>query len=95
MITETTTGKVGTTGKTAALRSVQQLHFALIDLGLYLNTHPDCEEALALYEKTRHMYVASKKKYEEFFGPLTYEGVNTEKDKWSWINDPWPWEGEY
>ena len=37
---------------------------------------------------------AAKAKYEECYGPLTIEGVDTEKDGWSWINGPWPWEGE-
>ena len=76
------------------LRRIQQLNFTMIDLGLYLNTHKDCEEALILYGKVQLMHAAAKAKYEECYGPLTIEGVDTEKDGWSWINGPWPWEGE-
>lgn len=84
----------GMNDRTAALRKIQQLNFAMIELGLYLNTHPECEEALALFDKVQCMHASAKAKYEECYGPLTYEGVNTEKDGWSWVKGPWPWEGE-
>lgn len=77
-----------------ALRKVQQLNFAMIELGLYLNNQPECEKALDLYDKVKCMYQDAKERYETEFGPLNYEGVNTKKDGWSWINEPWPWEGE-
>ena len=32
--------------------------------------------------------------YENNYGPLTYDGVNTNRDGWSWVCGPWPWEGE-
>lgn len=77
-----------------ALRKVQELHFAMIDLALFLNTHPCDEEALALYDRLQIMHACAKSKYEECYGPLNYEGVIPEKDGWSWIDGPWPWEGE-
>ena len=80
--------------KTKALRRIQELNFAMIELALFLNTHPCDENALSLYEKVQMMHAAAKAKYEECYGPLTYEGVNTEKDEWSWVKGPWPWEGE-
>ncbi|MFQ8602214.1 MAG: spore coat protein CotJB [Anaerovoracaceae bacterium] len=82
-------------GKNDMLRMIQQLNFTMIELGLFLNNQPDCQNALALYERTRLMYIDARREYENLYGPLTYDGVNTERDGWSWINDPWPWEGEY
>lgn len=84
----------GRENKTKTLRRIQQLNFAMIELGLYLNNQPDCEEALALFDKVKCLHDDAKAKYEEAYGPLTYEGVKTKKDGWSWINDPWPWKGE-
>lgn len=81
-------------GKTKALRRVQELNFAMIELALFLNTHPCDENALCIYEKVQLMHAAAKAKYEECYGPLTYEGVNTAKNEWSWVKGPWPWEGE-
>jgi len=76
------------------LRQIQELNFAMIELGLYLNNQPDCENALDLYEKVSCLHADAKEKYEYAYGPLTYEGVDTKRDGWSWINGPWPWEGE-
>ncbi len=75
------------------LKQIQQLNFMMIELGLYLNNQPECGEALQLYDKARADYLKARKEYEEQFGPLTYDGVNTKFDGWSWLNGPWPWEG--
>ena len=76
------------------LKKIQQLNFAMIDTGLYLNNQPDCKEALALYDRIRMAYLCAKKEYEDQYGPLTYDGVNTKHDGWSWLHGPWPWNGE-
>lgn len=80
--------------RTEMLKKVQQLHFVLIDAGLYLNNAPDTEKALELFHKYQEMYIAAKQEYEDRFGPLCYEGINIERDGWSWIQSPWPWEVE-
>lgn len=76
------------------LEKVQQLNFVMIDVGLYLNNQPDCPAALALYDKYQALHEQAKKEYEDAFGPLTCSGVNVERDGWSWIKKPWPWEVE-
>ena len=81
--------------KNDMLRRIQQLNFTMIELGLFLNNQPECENALADYNRIRLMYIDAKREYENVYGPLTYDGVNTERDGWSWVDDPWPWEGEY
>ncbi|MBR1993868.1 MAG: spore coat protein CotJB, partial [Firmicutes bacterium] len=45
--------------KKEALRKVQELHFAMIELALFLNTHPCDEEALALYGKVQMMHAGA------------------------------------
>lgn len=84
----------GMSERAKLLRKIQQLNFAMIELALYLNNHTDCEEALELYDKVQRLHAEAKEKYEENYGPLTYEGINTKKDGWSWLEEPWPWEGE-
>ena len=79
--------------KMEKMKLIQELGFVLTELGLYLNSHPDSSEALARFESTRGVYVNAKNEYENLYGPLTYDGVNTVRDGWSWINSPWPWEG--
>lgn len=80
--------------RAVAMRKIQQLGFAMTELGLYLNNQPCCKEALSLFCSVQHTYEKARKEYERKFGPLTYEGIKSEIDGWSWINDPWPWQGE-
>lgn len=80
--------------KAEMLKKVQQLYFVMIDAGLYLNNAPDTSAALALFHKYQALYKEAKQEYEDRFGPLCYEGINIERDGWSWIQSPWPWEVE-
>lgn len=75
------------------LKRVQMLEFVLIDVNLFLNTHPDCEAALNFYGKYQALHKQAVDEYEKNFGPITAAGVNVEEG-WSWINNPWPWEME-
>ena len=70
------------------LRNLSSVQFALWELHLYLDTHPNDLEAIALHEKYEVKYMKLKKDYEEKFGPLTPtvgEGVD-------WLKNPWPWD---
>ncbi len=73
------------------MKLIQATNFAVIEMALYLDTHPDCPCGLATY----HDYNATLKKavniYERRFEPLTIYGVHC-KDNWSWGNEPWPWQ---
>lgn len=75
------------------LRKVQMLGFVLVDVNLFLNTHPDNTAALNFYDKYNALYQQAVAEFEENYGPLCATGVNVE-DGWSWINNPWPWEME-
>lgn len=76
------------------MREIQQLNFQMIEAGLYLDNQPCCQDAQEAFRQYQKEYRRARKEYEERFGPLTYDGVDTEKDGWSWICGPWPWEGE-
>jgi spore coat protein JB len=75
------------------MRKVQMLSFVLVDVGLFLDTHPYDEAALRFFDKYRALYDSALAEYEETYGPLTRAGVDID-DGWSWINNPWPWEME-
>jgi len=80
--------------KNDLMKKIRQLDFAMIELGLYLDNHPDCSEALEIYDKVSLSYLCAKREYENQYGPLCYDGVDTAKNGWTWIEGPWPWEGE-
>lgn len=79
------------TPKHKLLRAIQMYSFALDEIRIYLDTHPNCKEGLEYFHKYKDMKEAAVKEYNRRFGPLTSEQVNS-REKWTWISDPWPWE---
>lgn len=76
------------------LREIQQLNFQMIEAGLFLNNQPCCQEAQEAFQMYQREHRKAREEYEQRFGPLTYDGVDTARDGWSWVCGPWPWEGE-
>lgn len=73
-----------------ALCELMALGFAVTELGLYLDTHQDDKEALALYVDYVNLMKEGKKRYEATYGPLQQTSVTTAG--YTWLNNPWPWE---
>ena len=69
----------------------RSLRFAQVDLGLFLDSHPDDPEALATYRELMREAEAVKKKYAASYGPLT-PGAGSSGDYWDWVATPFPWE---
>ncbi len=74
------------------LEWVQMLSFCVVDMQLYLDTHPEDKEAFEYFQEAVEMYEKAKKKFEESFGPLTATSAAM-YDKWTWSDMPLPWEG--
>ena len=72
------------------LCQLMALHFSLIDLNLYLDTHPNDCDTIETYKDLEKEYTALKKEFEETYGTLTPGTI--QKNQWTWISDPWPWE---
>ncbi|MCI8273509.1 MAG: spore coat protein CotJB [Clostridia bacterium] len=71
------------------MERIKCLNFAIIELGLYLDTHPDDEKALCLHRKYCKEYRDLTDKYQKVYGPLT---IKFPCNKWRWLEEPWPWE---
>ena len=71
---------------------VQMLCFCVLDMQLYLDTHPEDEEAFCYFKEVVEMYEKAKKKYEENCGPLTAT-ASAEHGQFTWADMPLPWEG--
>lgn len=74
------------------LNQWQEYDFALIDLDLYLDTHPNDSKAIQLYNNYLKMKEQICKKYESMYGPLTLNSSDFNQNNWVWIRSPWPWE---
>lgn len=66
--------------------------FCILDITLYLDTHPEDEEALEYFNYYNTMRNQAMKDYNDNFGPLVLENFQPE-NKWCWALQPWPWEG--
>jgi spore coat protein JB len=73
------------------LYQITILDFVAVDLQLFLNTHPQCTEALQMYNNTIEAANSEKAQYEKKYGPLT--GFRTQNTPdYTWLNEPWPWQ---
>lgn len=75
------------------LKYIYTVSFAMDDTVLYLDTHPTDKIALEYYTKCKMIRDQAVKEYTTHFGPLTDDNVNV-TNKWTWIENPWPWEME-
>jgi len=74
-----------------ALVELMALDFAIDELGLYLTTHADDQEALRLYWSYIKLSCEGREKYQKMYGPLLQTDL-TPEDGFAWLKDPWPWE---
>lgn len=75
-----------------ALMTVQAYEFALVEVGLFLNTHPDDQTALAYFRQYRDMKHKAESEYTRMYGPIVMDHPDADLSTWKWIDNPWPWE---
>lgn len=76
------------------LQRISALDFYIIDLHLYLDTHPDDDEALMLYNDSVKKVKELRDEYNRLYGMLLANN-STSKQPWQWIDDPWPWQKSF
>jgi len=74
------------------LLEIQRLEFTAVDLNLYLDTHPDDQQALNLYNSVVSQLKQYIEAYEQCYGPLFNFGMSSSQYPWQWIKSPWPWD---
>lgn len=72
------------------IKQLKEYRFSIIDLGLYLDTHPDDKKAICLHKEYTNKFRRLSDQYEKIYGPLT---IMFPCNKWRWLEEPWPWEG--
>ena len=70
---------------------ITELSFAMDELRLFLDTHPDCGDALALMNDLQRQRAEAVAEFEAQFGPLSSYG-NVDCGDWKWVQGPWPWQ---
>lgn len=74
-----------------ALGQIQELGFALRELGLYLDTHASDMEAAALLNQYAERYEDAVQQYQQNGGNLT-QLQSAMSGTYEWLRDPWPWD---
>ena len=73
------------------LTELDAVSFSLLDIMMYLDTHPTDADALEAKERYADAAAKLRRRYEENDGPRT-ASKSGNGDCWEWIKDPWPWE---
>ena len=76
--------------KEELLQNIRCLEFAVNELALYLDTHPEDRKALCLHKKYCNELKTLRDMYQKVYGPLC---ITYPCNKWRWLEEPWPWEG--
>lgn len=71
----------------SCLCKIMAVRFAIWDLHLYLDTHPDDEEKLCLLNSYKEKYAAMLPEFESNYGPISIASGSG----CSWVKTPFPW----
>lgn len=75
--------------KEKCMLEIQKLSLAKQDLKLYLDIYPNNVSLINMFNEYEQEYKRIKKEFEEKYYLLDPKG---KKDKWTWIDNNWPWE---
>ena len=77
--------------KEEALLNLNQICFVMHELNLYLDVHPEDNNALNMFVNYENTYNNLLRDYEQKYGPINVNSVpNT--TPFSWVNTNFPWE---
>ncbi|KZN98947.1 spore coat protein CotJB [Pseudobacillus badius] len=74
------------------LEEIQAVDFVIVELVLYLHTHPDDLEAVKQYNEYVKLSKGLKKEFEKKYGALTSFGYSYARYPFDYKEAPWPWQ---
>ena len=78
--------------KEQLLTNIGVVSFTLVEIGEFLDTHPDDRKALEYYQHYLQICNQLKKEFASKYYPLCMDEVVCDKE-WTWGQAPLPWEG--
>lgn len=78
--------------KEQMLKDIGIVDFTLVELALYLDTHPFDRSAMEYFNHYSRMKNQLVKEFSQKFFPLTKDMAESNKE-WRWGMAPLPWEG--
>ena len=80
------------TNQEKELLKIQEISFAAHELNLYLDTHPDDQSMIRLFNDYRIQVNDLIREYERKYGPLTTNSDSMNANSFIWEENTWPWE---
>jgi len=80
------------TEEEALLLKLNESEFALNDLSLYLDLHPNDYEVYKMFREEVNRYKEYLDKYEKMYRPLNLTSTYT--DSYDYYKNPWPWDND-
>ena len=74
------------------LEELQKVDFALVELSLYLDTHPNDLQAVRQFNQLAQRRAQIAYAFETKYGPLMQFGHSYSRFPWQWPDTPWPWQ---
>ncbi len=74
------------------LNDLQALDFVLVELQLYLDTHPNDLQAIQQFNQYAQRRRQLAGEFETIYGPLLQFGHSYTRYPWQWNDTPWPWQ---
>jgi spore coat protein JB len=75
------------------LEELQAVDFVLVELTLYLDTHPDDTNAINQFNQYAQYKKQIEANFESKYGPLfQYGNSYSDGSSWNWSKGPWPWQ---
>lgn len=78
------------------MSEISTVSFAINDLTLYLDTHPDCPDGTPLFYQLSKKRMDLLAEYADKYNPLTQLSMvtaNLDNNCFAWADGPMPWEG--
>lgn len=73
------------------LGELMAIDFAIKELNLYLDTHPEDTDAFTALKRLIELAEEGREKYIRLYGPIMIRDLKN-CSSYTWLNEPWPWE---
>ena len=80
------------TNEEALLLKLSQMEFALNDLSLYLDLHPNDMAVFNKFREYTNEYKRYLNEFEKTYRPVCLSSIN--KDSYEYYKNPWPWDND-
>ena len=80
--------------KESLMNEIMAVEFAIYDLNLYLDTHPNDCKMIGVFNNCVTKAKELREEYQQKYGPIV-AGTYVSGTPWKWINNPWPWDNDF